>query len=156
MRLYKRVCPSVASVRPSVRPSVTHFFRIRDIAYFWPERWIQSGGETHACTQTRARAHTNTHTHARKQTYTHKRAAKINELAEPQWRGIAKHTHSNTHIYTHTCTLHKHTHAREDIWSFIAPFLRKWRSFMNLKLSRGNDTILVTWLPSPFISCVVE
>ena len=42
-------------------------------------------------------------------THAHRRAAKINELAEPQWRGIAKHTHSNTHAHTH---MHKHTHTR--------------------------------------------
>ena len=43
--------------------------------------------------------HTHTYTH----TYTHKLAAEINELAEPQRRGIATHarTHAHAHIYTH-------------------------------------------------------
>ena len=62
------------SVRRLVRPSVTHFFLIREIAYFRHKRWIQSGAETpHAQTH----AHTRTHTYTR--TYTHKRAAEINE-----------------------------------------------------------------------------
>ena len=42
------------------------------------------------------------HTHARTQKCTHKRATETNELAEPQWRGIAEHT--PTHKYTHTRT----------------------------------------------------
>ena len=49
---------------------------MREIAYFRPESWIQSGGETHECPY----AHRHTYTRA----YTHKRAAEINELAEPQ------------------------------------------------------------------------
>ena len=46
--------------------------------------------------------HSETHAH----THTHKRAAELNELAEPQRRGIATHTHTLTHMYTHA---HKRT-----------------------------------------------
>ena len=85
LHLYKKVCPSVG-------PLVRFFFRILEIAYFRPERRIQSGAETHACTNTRTRTHTHIHTH------THKRAAELNELVEPQRRGIATLTHTLTHI----------------------------------------------------------
>ena len=75
--LYKRVGPSVHNP----------FFGIREIAYFRHEQWIQSGMETHACT--------NTHTHALTytRTYTHKRAAEINEWAEDSETLTRTHTH---------------------------------------------------------------
>ena len=56
------------------------------------------------------RANECAHTHAR--TFRHKRAAEINELVEPQRRGIATHTHAHTHAHAHTLT-HIYTHAHK-------------------------------------------
>ena len=62
-------------------------------------------------------AHTRTYTHTNALTHTHERAAEINELAEPQRRGIAPYirTHTRTHAHAHTQShtlMHIYTHAR--------------------------------------------
>ena len=84
----------------------------------WPKRVsgaaMTTDSETHA------------HTQAHAYTHTHKRTAEINELAEPQRRGIATHRHAHAHIHTRAGINEK---AEPDASAAVYPalFLRRER-----------------------------